>query len=109
MILNLLTNAAQAIITRLDTAEPFDPQITIRSLTHDDVVQIVIEDNGIGIEEQAMERIFEPFYTTKEVGEGTGLGLWLSWAIIVERHNGRIWVDTLPEGGIVFTIELPYK
>ena len=52
-----------------------------------------VEDNGPGIPEEAPARLFEPFYTTKEVGEGTGLGLWLCWSIVVERHGGRIWAE----------------
>jgi len=51
--------------------------------------------------------LFEPFFTTKAIGEGSGLGLWLCWSIIVERHHGQIWSEPGDEGGARFVIELP--
>jgi signal transduction histidine kinase len=70
-------------------------------------VRITVQDNGLGIDGPVMEHLFEPFYTTKDVGEGTGLGLWLCWSIIVERHQGRIWAEPANDKGVRFTIELP--
>ncbi|MBN1584214.1 MAG: HAMP domain-containing histidine kinase, partial [Anaerolineae bacterium] len=69
-------------------------------------VRVHIQDNGPGIPEAARRRLFEPFFTTKEVGEGTGLGLWLCWSIIVERHGGQIWVEPVEGEGSCFTFEL---
>ena len=107
VVLNLLRNASQALVTEYDTHQSFQPRITLRSTMNNGNVRLVFEDNGAGIDETVMEHIFEPFFTTKQVGEGTGLGLWLCWSIIVERHHGQIWAETVPEGGVRFNIELP--
>jgi signal transduction histidine kinase len=70
-------------------------------------LRLELEDNGPGIPKATQARLFEPFFTTKKIGEGTGLGLWLSWSIVVERHNGRIWAEPVSEGGSRFVVELP--
>ena len=72
---------------------------------HDRVVATV-RDTGTGIAEDTLSRIFEPFYTTKEVGKGTGLGLAIAYGI-VQEHGGQIMAANHPEGGAVFTVELP--
>ena len=59
------------------------------------------------IPEAMRSRLFDPFFTTKEVGEGTGLGLWVCWSIVVERHAGRIQIEDGERGGARFIIELP--
>jgi two-component system sensor histidine kinase HupT/HoxJ len=65
-----------------------------------------VRDTGGGIPAGALTRIFEPFYTTKEVGKGTGLGLAIAYGIVLE-HGGQISAANHPEGGAVFTVELP--
>jgi signal transduction histidine kinase len=69
---------------------------------------ITISDNGPGIDKKIMERIFEPFFTTKPTGEGTGLGLSLSYDII-KSHGGEINAESDPGMGATFTIVLPYN
>ncbi len=105
VILNLLKNAAQSMCEWKDQKSP--PQITIRLLKKDRFLSIEIEDNGPGMTEDIRKRIFEPFFTTKKIGEGTGLGLSVSYFIIVKNHNGAMRVESSPGKGAKFIIELP--
>ena len=82
------------------------PQISVKSIEYDDYWIVSIKDNGIGMPENVRKRIFEPFYTTKEVGEGTGLGLSISFGII-ENHKGSISVKSEQNNGSEFIIRLP--
>jgi len=97
--MNLLVNAAQAI-----GKGNGDVQITTR-LSGEEIV-VTIADTGCGIAKQYLNRIFDPFYTTKPVGEGTGLGLSICFGI-VERHGGTISVESTLGKGTVFTVKLP--
>lgn len=106
VLLNLLKNAAQALAAHPPAAGPV---ITVRLYCDDSSVCIEVEDNGPGIDKDQRARIFEPFYTTKEVGVGTGLGLSVSYAIIVNRHRGSITVDSTPGKGACFTVRLPHS
>jgi len=99
--MNLLTNAAQAMV------ETFSPAISLKTFAEDEWACIEIEDNGPGMTEDVSKHIFEPFYTTKPAGEGTGLGLSVSYFIIVNHHNGTIDVDSVLGRGTKFTIRLP--
>lgn len=99
---NLIRNGAQAMAS-LDRP----PCFTLRVMGGDGEVRIEIEDNGPGMTEELRKRIFEPFFTTKRVGEGTGLGLSVSYFLIVENHGGRIEVESTPGKGSVFIIHLP--
>ncbi len=101
VFMNLIVNAAQAI---QDQGE-----IRLRTGRQgDDRVWISVTDTGKGIPAEDLQRIFEPFYTTKPVGQGTGLGLSLSWGI-VERHHGRIEVSSEVGKGTTFTVILPIE
>jgi signal transduction histidine kinase len=71
-------------------------------------VRVEIQDNGSGIPKEVMSKIFDPFFTTKPIGQGTGMGLSISYKIIQE-HGGKILVDSEPGVGTVFTILLPVK
>jgi PAS domain S-box-containing protein len=105
VFLNLLRNSAQAIAGAPEKIP--DPRIVMRMSAKDDWVRIEIDDNGPGIPPEVLRRIFEPFFTTKKTGEGTGLGLSVSYFIITRGHGGRIHARSKDEGGTRFTIELP--
>ena len=100
VFLNLLVNAAQA------TGE--DGEVQIRTYRSGSAVNIEIKDNGCGIAQEHLDSIFNPFFTTKDVGEGTGLGLSISYAI-VEKHGGDIKVESQVGVGTTFTITLPIE
>lgn len=95
---NILVNAAQAIEK--------EGVIKIRSWLDDDVVKISFQDNGSGIAPENQEKIFEPFFTTKPVGEGTGLGMSISYEI-VKKHGGDIHLDSVVGQGTTFTLSFP--
>jgi signal transduction histidine kinase len=80
--------------------------LKVESTTDGEFIKIEMADTGIGIPQKDLERIFEPFYTTKKVGEGTGLGLSVSYGII-NKHHGSISVESEVGKGTIFTIELP--
>lgn len=103
VLLNLLRNAAQAM-AEADTPAPC---ITVRVTREDCEARIEIEDNGPGIPHEQINRVFEPFYTTKKIGEGTGLGLSVSYFIITNTHQGKMDVNSSPGRGARFTIRLP--
>ncbi len=109
VILNLLRNAMQAMATKIEKEKAYKPQLTLRtSLTPDhSFVRLEVEDNGPGIPETMREQLFTPFASTREINEGTGLGLWLCWSIVVERHKGQIRAETGKDGGARFVVELP--
>ncbi|MDH4607926.1 ATP-binding protein [Pseudomonas sp. BN102] len=100
VVMNLLINAAHAI-------ESFG-RITLRSGHDGGWVWLEVEDNGKGIDPAILHRIYEPFFTTKPVGKGTGLGLALSYNI-VQKHNGRIEVSSHPGQGTRFRVWLPER
>ena len=98
---SLLENAVDAV------AEEDAGRIRVRTRCENDVVLVQIEDDGPGIPKELQTRIFEPFFTTKGVGEGTGLGLDVSYRIVVGRHNGDIRVISSPGDGTCMEIRLP--
>jgi len=106
VLLNLLVNAAQAIATQGRT----DPgSITIRTALAEACVVCQVSDDGPGIPSKLRKRVFEPFFTTKQVGEGIGLGLSISYDIIVNKHHGDLRVESQPGQGTTFTIKLPLE
>jgi signal transduction histidine kinase len=105
VLLNLLKNAAQAIHQRPDGSEP--GRITLRTRLNPPWAEIQVEDNGVGMPEAVRKRTFEPFFTTKEIGQGTGLGLSVSYFIITNNHKGQMEVQSTPGQGTCFTLRLP--
>jgi len=104
VLLNLLKNAAQAIHLR-DDGEP--GRIILRTRLNPPWAEIQVEDNGIGMSESVRKRTFEPFFTTKEIGQGTGLGLSVSYFIITNNHKGQMEVHSTLGQGTCFTLRLP--
>lgn len=104
VMFNLLKNAAQALAER-----PADrlPRIDVRIGALDGFAVIEVADNGPGIPAAVRSHIFDPFFTTKQVGEGTGLGLSVSYALIVQHYQGSIQVDSREGEGARFTVRLP--
>jgi len=105
VLLNILRNSAQA----MQAAGVQAPCLTVRAGHNPerDMVSIEIADNGPGMDEKIRKRVFEPFFTTKPTGEGTGLGLSVSYFIITENHNGEMAVESRPGFGTTFIIRLP--
>jgi PAS domain S-box-containing protein len=105
VFLNLLRNSAQAMASARE--EIADPRIAIRMRGAGDRVILEVEDNGPGMPTEVQRRAFEPFYTTKPPGVGTGLGLSVSYFIITRGHDGLMRLESRPGEGAKFTIELP--
>ena len=103
VFLNLIVNAAHAI----EEKQVGMGKIRIVTRKLDEVVEILISDNGAGIPEQIREKVFNLFFTTKMVGKGTGQGLSLSHSIIVEKHQGKLFFESSPGIGTTFHIQLP--
>jgi signal transduction histidine kinase len=107
VLLNLIVNAAQAIGDRLGKAPTQKGTITITTRHDNDWVEIRIRDTGTGIPEEIRSRVYDLFFTTKEVGRGTGQGLAIAHAIIVEKHQGTIQFETEMGVGTTFIVRLP--
>jgi signal transduction histidine kinase len=117
VLLNLINNAFQAVNEKIRKGEPgYKPEVSVETrLKTNNQILITIRDNGPGIPNSIKEKIFQPFFTTKPTGQGTGLGLSLSYDI-VKAHGGEIRVESLPAGqageegeGTTFIIALPFK
>jgi signal transduction histidine kinase len=104
VFLNLISNSIYAINAKYNQQN--GGEITITTLINDLNLQIIIADNGIGMTESTLKKLFEPFYTTKPLGEGTGLGLSISYNTI-KKHRGTISVISKVNVGTTFTIEIP--
>jgi signal transduction histidine kinase len=107
-LLNLISNGFYAATKRkVEVGDGFEPMLSATTKSLGDKVEIRIRDNGTGIPEEVREKIFNPFFTTKPSGEGTGLGLSMSHDIIVKQHGGSIDVETEPGLFTEFKIVLP--
>ena len=111
--MHLIRNAVEAFIGINATSETFcdrgwSPHVSISTeVVENNRVAIWIVDNGPGIAPEIQDRIFDPFFTTKDVGAGTGLGLFISYQIIIKQHVGRLECYSVPQQGTKFLIELP--
>ncbi len=105
-VLNILVNAAHAIEAKRGSEPPLGT-IRISTRLDGDFARVEIQDNGGGIPVEAQPRVFDPFFTTKGVGKGTGQGLSIAYASIVEKHNGTLGFDVEEGVGTTFVIRLP--
>jgi len=114
VFMNILSNAIDALEEAVDARAgepiPFQPRIRIQtSVCRENWVAIAISDNGVGIPEAFQFRVFDPFFTTKPVGQGTGLGMSISYQIVTERHRGRLACESELGQGATFRVEIPIK
>jgi signal transduction histidine kinase len=110
VFLNLISNGFYAATKRKETGEgSFEPTLSATTKSLGNSVEIRIRDNGTGIPQEVKEKMFNPFFTTKPAGEGTGLGLSMSHDIVVKQHGGKIDVDSEPGVFTEFVITLPRK
>jgi signal transduction histidine kinase len=110
VILNLITNAFYAVMEKkkLQPAESgYEPTVTVGTRTIDNKIEVQVKDNGTGIPKKALDKIFQPFFTTKPTGQGTGLGLSLSYDIVTKGHGGELKVETREGEYTMFSIILP--
>jgi two-component system, NtrC family, sensor kinase len=104
VLLNLYNNAFFAVSEKQKlTIEGYDPTVTISTKKANGELEISVADNGNGIPEKVLDKVFQPFFTTKPTGQGTGLGLSLSYDII-KAHHGKIKINNSPGEGAEFTI-----
>ena len=87
--------------------ELYEPTVSVSTKLLNGKVLILVKDNGNGIPQKVIDKIFQPFFTTKPTGEGTGLGLSMSYDIITKGHGGQLSVETVEGEGSLFIIHLP--
>ena len=108
VFMNIIGNAIDALEEVLEKDANHQPKITIRTeKVNSDWVAIAIADNGVGIPEAVLEKIFNPFFTTKAVGKGTGMGMSISYQIVTEKHGGKLNCFSTPGVGTEFIIQIP--
>jgi len=111
VILNLITNAFYAVDEKKKKhqQEEYEPTVSVITKKINNKVEISVADNGNGVPPNIIDKIFQPFFTTKPTGQGTGLGLSLAYDIITKGHEGELKAETKEGEGTVFTITLPVK
>ncbi len=108
VILNLITNAFYAVAEKKkQIGDEFEPTVTVSTKRIENKVEIRVSDNGNGIPQSIIDKIFQPFFTTKPSGKGTGLGLSMSYEIVTKGHGGELKVETKENEGTSFIIILP--
>lgn len=108
VILNLINNAFYAVLQKAGSgSNNYKPEVIVKTKKTDGKLELTIKDNGSGIPENIKNKIFQPFFTTKPTGQGTGLGLSLSYDIVTKGHNGKMEVESSEENGTEFIITLP--
>ena len=105
VVFNIVKNATEAL--RHGSSGDGGPTITIRTRAEEALASLAIRDNGPGMDERTCRRVFEPYFSTKGPGEGTGLGLSVAYFIVTQRHGGSIGVESAPGEGTEFVLRLP--
>jgi signal transduction histidine kinase len=108
VMLNLFNNAFYAVNQKKKTVgSGYNPEVSVSTSAEDGQIIIKVKDNGVGMPDQVKEKIMQPFFTTKPTGEGTGLGLSLTYDMVVKGHGGSIQVNSAEGEGSEFIISLP--
>lgn len=108
VILNLITNAFYAVAEKKKSHPMgYEPTVTVRTKKTGDKILVEVKDNGTGIPQKTLDKIFQPFFTTKPTGQGTGLGLSLSYDIVSKGHGGELKVETKEGESTMFSVILP--
>lgn len=107
VFINLIVNAADAIAERKENEPELEGKITISTVENGETVEIRVKDNGTGMSEDVRSKVFNQFFTTKDVGKGTGMGLSLTYNIVSSKHNGTVRVESEPNVGSSFIVILP--
>jgi signal transduction histidine kinase len=115
VLLNLINNAFYAVSSKASLSQSkgakedtnYQPQVTVSTKIRDKSIEISVQDNGGGIPKDVLDKIFQPFFTTKPTGQGTGLGLSLSYDIVTKGHDGHLEVETEEGMGTRFVVQLP--
>ncbi|MFN8355288.1 MAG: ATP-binding protein [Spirosomataceae bacterium] len=107
VLLNLINNAFYAVTERKKQSPEHEPTVWVSTKRLDEEVRITVRDNGTGIPDAIRQKIFQPFFTTKPTGEGTGLGLSLSYDIVTKGHGGNLQVESEEGNGTTFIVTLP--
>ena len=110
-ILNIMNNACYSVWVKsqIVKSESYTPTIGVSVKYDDKNIMVAIKDNGLGMTEEVKKHIYENFYTTKPVGEGTGLGMAITHDIIVNRLHGKIQIDSIEGEYACFTLIIPAK
>ena len=103
--MNIVTNAIDAIAEQW--GESNDGRLEISSRFYDETIELRFKDNGVGIEKEIQRQLFDPFFSTKDVGAGTGQGLSYVYDVVVVKHTGSIQVNSQPGEGAEFILRLP--
>jgi two-component system, NtrC family, sensor kinase len=110
VLLNLYNNAFYSVNEKKKQHNAaFQPTVEVTTRRHDSMIETSVKDNGIGIPRNAVDKIYQPFFTTKPTGHGTGLGLSLSYEIITKGHGGQLTVDTKEGEYAKFVVQLPVR
>jgi signal transduction histidine kinase len=109
-VLNVMNNACYAVWKKSQTApDNYHPEVDISVETKEGAIIITLKDNGEGMSEETKERLFDNFYTTKPIGQGTGLGMAITRDIIENRHNGKLTFDSIKGEGATFVFTIPIR